>query len=461
MDAFNQFVAGRPMVAKSAPSVEMAMKTCSVCEPKYDGQRAFLIKYPNGEWDVLSRTLKSQKGKMPHIDEIVKNLPNGTILDGEAILFHGGKKGILSYQGNPVEIHCPDFHDTMKIMGSSAEKAARRQVELGTNVSVVVFDMPWIAGQDISQVTLFNRRKMMQPVIDNINHPNLTMSPLVDLTQENIDKVFELGGEGLMAKNLGVGSEYHPGARTKSWMKIKFEMTSDTVITGYTNGEGKYSHLFGAIIYGQYKDGKLVERGRCSGITDELRNEMHNNRAKYIGRVMEIKHMGIAKDGPRHPRFVTLRDDKLATDCEWEEAGSASAVKPKIASTPKRSKRAKPSATQGAVVKTAKTTPVIKTAKIKHVFDKANCEVEATLRNTSGGSNKYYSGGVNRENGEYVSWVKYGKWSDDTNSPLTETAAPLSNHGDDLDGAVASANIALRKKLGTGYRGELIEAVTA
>jgi ATP-dependent DNA ligase len=443
------FIQGRPMVAKSAKSVADALTQCDSAELKHDGMRITLVRYPDGSWDVLSRTLKSQKGKMPHIDKITANLPLGTVLDGEAILFYGGQKGTLLHDGAEIPVHIPNFTDTMRVMGSNPEKAVRRQHEYGVNVSVVVFDMPWHNNIDLTQMHLSERRTRYHQFVNEIGHENLLISPEFDLSQENIDRVFALGGEGLMAKITGAGSEYHAGARTGSWRKLKFVQTSDVVIEGFTDGEGKYAHLFGAVNYSQYRDGVLTLRGKCSGMTDEVRVDMHRNPEKYIGKVMEIAHMGIAKDSFRHPRFVRLRDDKNPTDCVWDNSDSMGAAV--CAKAPARKKAtahsSKPTKTK------AKTT----SPRSGGTFEPANALVASQIaRCVNASSDKYYQVFASRDGDDYIAWARYGKWDSDNECPKTQATTPIPCSGASLEEAVAAANKKLKSKLGKGYRGQLI-----
>ena len=66
---------------------------------------------------------------------------------------------------------------------------------------------------------------------------------------------------------------------------------------------------------------KLLYIGETSGITDELREEISNNRDSYIGKVIEIKAQEVIKKTGkmRHPRFLRFRNDKNLEDCIWKD----------------------------------------------------------------------------------------------------------------------------------------------
>lgn len=76
----------------------------------------------------------------------------------------------------------------------------------------------------------------------------------------------------------------------------------------------------GSILFGQYnKEGKLIEVGHTSGISDEMRKKFAENPNEYIGRVAEVGSMERIKktNALREPRFLGLRPewDKPAHEC--------------------------------------------------------------------------------------------------------------------------------------------------
>jgi ATP-dependent DNA ligase len=85
---------------------------------------------------------------------------------------------------------------------------------------------------------------------------------------------------------------------------------------GFSLGKGKYNTQIGAVRVGQYADGKLVEIGQASGMTDADRALMSKYPERYIGKVVTIKGMERLKSGAiRHPQFGGMRSDKKPTEC--------------------------------------------------------------------------------------------------------------------------------------------------
>jgi ATP-dependent DNA ligase len=152
------------------------------------------------------------------------------------------------------------------------------------------------------------------------------------------------GGEGLVLKHKDspyVASDSNP-SRSKMQVKLKKYITDDVVIMGATEPTRLYDGIdanwsifegndkvtrawhngwIGAIKFGKYVDGYLVELGQTSGIDDSTKELLsdgnHGIKSMYIGTTMEIGAMEqIKKTGAyRHPRFLRLRPEKNATEC--------------------------------------------------------------------------------------------------------------------------------------------------
>lgn len=114
-------------------------------------------------------------------------------------------------------------------------------------------------------------------------------------------------------------AQYMQGGRpANNWFKAKRSATFDCVVVGFTRGKGKYNNHVGAVIFGQYVNGKLTELGQASGMNDVTRQDMSRSPQNYIGKVVTIKGMERLKSGAiRHPVYLGLRTDKLPKDCKW------------------------------------------------------------------------------------------------------------------------------------------------
>lgn len=121
------------------------------------------------------------------------------------------------------------------------------------------------------------------------------------------------GEEGVMINILNAPYNFK---RTNDLLKVKKMQTLDLEITGYEEGDGKFSGMLGAF-YVRYKDGNTVKVG--SGISKALREEIWRNPESYIGKIIEVQYFeettnqggGISL---RFPVFNDFRPDKLTPD---------------------------------------------------------------------------------------------------------------------------------------------------
>ena len=118
-----------------------------------------------------------------------------------------------------------------------------------------------------------------------------------------------------MVKRLDAA--YVQGGRpANNWLKVKKSATFDCVVMGFSQGKGKYNTQIGAVRFGQYLNGKLIELGQASGMTDADRALMSKYPERYLHKVVMIKGMERLKSGAiRHPQFSRMRSDKLPKDC--------------------------------------------------------------------------------------------------------------------------------------------------
>src|SRR5260221_12380812 len=127
-------------------------------------------------------------------------------------------------------------------------------------------------------------------------------------------------------------SLYHPGVRTKEWLKIKYNHSQEAVIVGYTEPKGGRLH-FGSLLLAQYKRNKLRYIGHTgTGFNDKTLNALISKMKKLVVDkspvlpvpkangpvtwikpvlVCEVKFTEITKEGIlRHPVYKGLRQDK-------------------------------------------------------------------------------------------------------------------------------------------------------
>lgn len=290
-----------------------------ILDVKQDGVRCIVVHDHEGI-NLYSRTGKLQNGKVPGLEkELRDTLPYGSVIDGELALVDRLEE--IGGQSVPVV----NFNKTMTVIGSLPENAVLKQELMGKEVSLIAFDILKWEGTDFTSRDQMSRINKLYSefkyTFDNEESLLYLGNVYSDPSQylDLYDEITEKKIEGAILKNTKC--LYVPGKRpAKHWYKAKRERSFDVVVLGYTEGQGKYEGQIGAIEFGAYdKDGSLVRIGKCSGLTDEERRDITNNKDEYLGRVFEVKSNDMVGSGeyrsPRHPNFLHWREDKLPEQC--------------------------------------------------------------------------------------------------------------------------------------------------
>lgn len=309
-----------PMLASSANDKKRASLTPENywLEPKHDGMRAVIIK-ENGSVQIFSRVGLEYTEHLPNLVEECSGLLEGTVLDGELMVV----KDNVEISGLNVAV--ADFNTTMRIMGSSPEKAVKRQED--HTIRFCAFDLPRYGLSSLESKGYKERLYSLSALIHQSDFNLVFQNAVIrDWSDQTISDLWDAGIEGAILKNID--SKYVAGKRrANTWYKIKSELTGDVVVTGYTEAkEGKFFGKIGAITFGAYDaSGELVEVGQCSGMSDAERDRWTAIRDSGDGltRVIEIKYNDLigsqAFGTPRHPQFKIERLDKLPQDCKLDQ----------------------------------------------------------------------------------------------------------------------------------------------
>jgi ATP-dependent DNA ligase len=260
---------------------------------------------------LLSRRISTVDGKfvdrsdnVPHITNMNYSGLEGTVLDGE--------------------IMAADFLSTNSIMNSSPALAIQKQNSIGECV-YHVFDVIAFRGRDIRGLPLEQRRKVLEEVVRRMANPFI--KPIAQVRgnlEDYFTQIVSKGGEGIIVKDLRQG--YGCG-----WAKFKKSYDVSCVVSGYLLGEGKYSKQIGSLLLSVYHAGKLVEIGRASGFSDEIRARMSRDFDAFKGKVVDIfaqeiqdskRSAGNPVGRLRHPTFHRFRDDVNPEDCTSEKLWS-------------------------------------------------------------------------------------------------------------------------------------------
>ena len=290
-----------------------------IAEPKHDGARC-LVDTRDGNVRLYSRNGQEYTHHVHEdlIADLANWMPKDSVIDGELAIisrtFDIGRRRV------PVT----DFNKTMRILGSGAERGRGLQPELGI-ISLIAYDIPRWDGVWLNDEHLSDRRAALKENFPFGSERVFLNPQFTDPSRfgELFDLLVENKVEGIIAKNT-TSLYVFDNRPNNTWYKVKAATTLDMIVTGYTEGKGKYEGFIGTIEFGRHTDEGVVYVGRCSGMTDELRRAISADRDAYLGKVIEVKSNDLVGTKneyrtPRHPQFVCFRTDKNPEDCTGEE----------------------------------------------------------------------------------------------------------------------------------------------
>ncbi|OYT41632.1 MAG: DNA ligase [Candidatus Aenigmarchaeota archaeon ex4484_224] len=296
---------------------------------KFDGTRSITyIDVENQKVRLLNRRMIFFENRYPELKDIWKNVKaKKVILDGELVIFEKGK---------------PNFY----LLEEREHVDSKLRIEILSKMHpavLVVFDILYKDGKDLTSLPLIQRKKILEETIKESE--NLILSNYIfENGIEFFEEVKKRGLEGIMAKKID--SPYLIGKRSKCWLKIKALKTIDAIICGFTRGEGKREKYFGALLLGVYENGKLRYIGRVgtgNWSEEKLKNlkeilekiktdknpfDVFEEEKSIIEKttfvkpklVAEIEFLELTKDKKlRAPSFKRLRFDKDVKECRLEE----------------------------------------------------------------------------------------------------------------------------------------------
>ena len=210
-------------------------------EIKWDGYRT--IAYLNhGDVEMKSRNNKSFNEKFYPIYNTLKKWEINAVLDGEIIV--ANEKGISDFS-------------SLQSWRSEADGA----------LLLYVFDLLWYDGKDLTTLPLTERKEILNEIFPSLENIRISEGFNAGAT-EFFDEAKKLRLEGIIAKKQD--SKYHPGGRSKEWLKIKTGRRQEVIIGGYTCNEGS-NKSFSSLLVGVYEKGKLTYTGKIgTGFTIKI-----------------------------------------------------------------------------------------------------------------------------------------------------------------------------------------------
>ena len=280
-----------------------------MAERKWDGIRGQIVVRESKIY-IWSRGEDLVTDKFPELQSMVHTLPDGIVLDGEIIAYK---------DGNPLSFNV--------LQTRIGRKTVSKKTLTDAPVSFIAYDILEVNGQDIRATPMMERRKILERLFKEHDHPNLKLSPEVHFTSwkqlaEERAKSREYACEGIMLKRKS--SDYKVGRKRGDWWKWKIDPLSvDAVLIYAMRGHGRRSNLYTDYTFAVWDGDDLVPFAKAySGLTDEEFRQVDafvkKNTIERFGPVRSVKPQlvfeihfeGIARS-KRHKSGVALRFPRM------------------------------------------------------------------------------------------------------------------------------------------------------
>ncbi|OPF75588.1 ATP-dependent DNA ligase [Streptomyces antioxidans] len=181
-------------------------------EPKFDGHRLLIFRLGDTV-RMQARSGRIVTRAFPDLAAAARPLPPGTVLDGEVVVWAGGRTDFAGVQ--------------KRAFAASESRAGRLARELPA--SYAAFDLLAIGTEDLRSLPYEQRRARLTALLEPLGPPlqavPMTTDPEVAATW--YASLLEIGIEGLVIKELD--EPYRPG---RHWRKVRHSETRDAVVIG-------------------------------------------------------------------------------------------------------------------------------------------------------------------------------------------------------------------------------------
>jgi bifunctional non-homologous end joining protein LigD len=157
-----------------------------------------------------------------------------------------GRASLISRHGNDLTRLCPGVSadrishprcSTVRSwrsgVGAELRGAPRRDAPSGVDDVTFLFDLLWLRGRSLQRTPYTERREELEAL--PFQAP-VALSPRFDDGQALFEQTLRQGYEGVVAKRRR--SMYHPGVRTRDWIKTKVEEFPDRRLVSATPRAG-------------------------------------------------------------------------------------------------------------------------------------------------------------------------------------------------------------------------------
>jgi ATP-dependent DNA ligase len=289
-------------LAKAVESVpaEDALPGGAVYEPKWDGYRMCVLVRAGGV-SLWSRLGKDLTRYFPDLVEAVAGqVPPGCVLDGEAVVWTADRLDFDALQ--------------RRLVASNAGLSALIRER---PASFVAFDLLAVAGHDIREAALSQRRELLEQLAGDWEPP-LNLSPTTRDRAQALtwfEELHHAGLEGLVVK--GAAQSYQP---VRQWVKVKRRESLDVVCAAVIGPLDRPQY----IVAGLPVEGRLRVVGRSTALTAKAARELApylyppNNPHPWPEVITETTLDRFSKDkGPVSLTLVRPLVVEISADIAW------------------------------------------------------------------------------------------------------------------------------------------------
>ncbi|WP_030964277.1 DNA ligase [Streptomyces sp. NRRL S-378] len=183
-------------------------------EPKFDGHRLVVVRSA-ADVSLQARSGRIVTSAFPDLAAAALQLPAGTVLDGEVVVWHAGRT---------------DFALVQRRAAATAARAAVLAQSLPA--SYAAFDVLELAGLDVRARPYERRRALLVDLLLPLGPPlqPVPMTTDPELAATWYETLPASGIEGLVVKRL---DQAYPAGR-RGWQKLRHTDVRDAAVVGYT-----------------------------------------------------------------------------------------------------------------------------------------------------------------------------------------------------------------------------------
>jgi bifunctional non-homologous end joining protein LigD len=288
-------------------------------EPKWDGIRVLAFAAVDGA-ALVTRNGNDKARQFPDVArplrDLARTLGRPLVLDGELVGARDGQ--ILRFESLQSRMHTENAGTIRRL--AEEEPAALVAFDLLLDGDDVLVREPWS-----------ERRARLEALFADLDSATVLLGESTRDRETLLRKAREQGWEGLIAKRMDAA--YHPGTRSRHWLKLKLENRQEFVVGGWTEPRNSRQYI-GALLLGYYDESGALRYAGHTGTgfsQDELRS-LHarlrrlerktapfaeqpatNERAHWTTPriVVEVRFNEWTRKGIlRQPVYVGLRDDR-------------------------------------------------------------------------------------------------------------------------------------------------------